>query len=161
MPSVSQAFIEGAIRHPCSSESLHTGRPLGLLSPGCLTMIAKEAATQDFQGGTSDGADLAEARILVKGQSTGGYFRAHARNEAQFNRSLRGALRERGDGETEIIVEGKTSAIRSFVRWCNKGPGLAQRIEEVTVDWSEYTGIFEGFEVIPNESVGRTPRGVA
>ena len=31
-------------------------------------MIAKEAATQDFQGGTSDGADLAEARILVKGQ---------------------------------------------------------------------------------------------
>lgn len=56
-------------------------------------------------------------------QSTGGYFRAHARNEAHFNRKLCGALKELGDGKTEIIVEGKTSAIRSFARWCKKGPG--------------------------------------
>lgn len=26
-------------------------------------------------------------------------------------------------------------------------PGLSQRIEDVTVDWSDYTGIFDGFEV--------------
>ena len=56
-------------------------------------------------------------------QSTGGYFRAHARNEAHFNRKLCGALKELGQGQTEIIVEGKTSAIRSFLRWCKKGPG--------------------------------------
>ncbi|CAM9093527.1 unnamed protein product, partial [Hapterophycus canaliculatus] len=56
-------------------------------------------------------------------QSTGGYFRAHARNEAHFNRKLCGALKELGRGQTEIIVEGKTSAIRSFLRWCKKGPG--------------------------------------
>lgn len=56
-------------------------------------------------------------------QATGGYFRAHARNEAHFNRKLCGALKELDQGETEIIVEGKTSAIRSFLRWCRKGPG--------------------------------------
>lgn len=27
-------------------------------------------------------------------------------------------------------------------------PGLSQQIQEVTVDWSEYTGIFDGFEVM-------------
>ncbi|CAN0333037.1 unnamed protein product, partial [Ectocarpus sp. 13 AM-2016] len=98
-------------------------------------------------GGSSDGTALAEARIVVQGQSTGGYFRAHARNEAHFNRKLCGALKELGQGQTEIIVEGKTSAIRSFLRWCKRGPGLSQQIQEVTVDWAEYTGIFDGFEV--------------
>lgn len=115
----------------------------------------------EVDGGSSDGTALAEARIVVRGQSSGGYFRAHARNEAHFNRKLCGALKELGGGHTEIIVEGKTSAIRSFLRWCKKGPGLSQLIEDVTVDWSEYTGIFDGFEVFPetgtatNKAAGR------
>eukprot|EP00904_Undaria_pinnatifida_P010088 jgi/Undpi1/6209/HiC_scaffold_20.g08693.m1 len=106
----------------------------------------------EADGGSSDGASLAEARIVVQGQSTGGYFRAHARNEAHFNRKLCGALKELGDGKTEIIVEGKTSAIRSFARWCKKGPGLSQRIQDVNVEWTEYTGFFDGFEVFPDET---------
>lgn len=57
-------------------------------------------------------------------KTIGGYFRAHARNEAYFNRRLCGALKELEEGQTEIIVEGKTSAIRSFVRWCKRGPGM-------------------------------------
>eukprot|EP00752_Nemacystus_decipiens_P010363 g9233.t1 len=111
-------------------------------------------------GGNTDGTALAEARILVQGQSTGGYFRAHARNEAHFNRKLCGALKELGQGQTEIIVEGKTSAIRSFLRWCKRGPGLSQQIQEVTVDWSEYTGIFDGFEVFPDETSQNTAAGM-
>jgi acylphosphatase len=93
-------------------------------------------------GGTTDGDELAEAKIIVKGQAYGGYFRAHARNEAHFNRKLCGALQEFPD-RTEIVVEGKRKAIDSFVRWCRKGPGLAQRIEDVQVNFSDYTGIFD------------------
>ncbi|CAM9234663.1 unnamed protein product [Ectocarpus sp. 4 AP-2014] len=110
----------------------------------------------EADGGSSDGTALAEARIVVQGQSTGGYFRAHARNEAHFNRKLCGALKELGQGQTEIIVEGKTSAIRSFLRWCKRGPGLSQQIQEVTVHWAEYTGIFDGFEVFPDETSHNT-----
>lgn len=114
----------------------------------------------EADGGSSDGASLAEARIVVQGQATGGYFRAHARNEAHFNRKLCGALKELGNGKTEIIVEGKTSAIRSFTRWCKKGPGLSQRIQDVSLEWSEYTGFFDGFEVFPDETPQNSTAGL-
>ncbi|CAM9585982.1 unnamed protein product [Discosporangium mesarthrocarpum] len=118
-------------------------------SASMLDMVA--AAGEGPGGEIAADAELAEAKILVEGQSTGGYFRAHARNEAFFNRNLCGALKELDMGQTEIIVEGKTSAIRSFIRWCKRGPGLTQQIQAVSVDWAEYTGIFDGFEVFPDE----------
>lgn len=71
---------------------------------------------------------LSLLRHEMNKQSSGGYFRAHARNEAHFNRKLCGALKELGGGHTEIIVEGKTSAIRSFLRWCKKGPGVQSHV---------------------------------
>mmetsp|Transcript_4791 Transcript_4791/g.7247 ORF Transcript_4791/g.7247 Transcript_4791/m.7247 type:complete len:111 (-) Transcript_4791:8-340(-) len=55
---------------------------------------------------TNDESDYREAKIIVQGQAFGGYFRAHARNEAYFMRKLSGALEEYSD-RTEIIVEGK------------------------------------------------------
>ncbi|KAG5179931.1 hypothetical protein JKP88DRAFT_349786 [Tribonema minus] len=105
-------------------------------------------------GGEEDDDDagaMAEAKIVVSGQAYGGYFRAHARNEAHYMRRLSGALQEYPD-RTEIIVEGKRSAIDSFVRWCRKGPGLSQQISTVEVTFSEHTGIFDGFRVIPDPS---------
>jgi acylphosphatase len=75
-------------------------------------------------------------------QAYGGYFRAHARNEAFFHRKLTGALQEYPD-RTEIIVEGKRSAIDSFVRWCRRGPGLGQQIRDVDVSFNDYVGIFD------------------
>ncbi|CAN0164244.1 unnamed protein product [Pylaiella littoralis] len=133
-------------------------------SSGFLRMAAAEEEEEEVgvaaDGGSTDGAALAEARIVVQGQSTGGYFRAQARNEAHFNRKLCGALKELGKGQTEIIVEGKTSAIRSFLRWCKKGPGLSQQIDAVTVDWSDYTGIFDGFEVFPDKTSQSSAAGV-
>ncbi|CAM9537077.1 unnamed protein product [Phaeothamnion confervicola] len=95
----------------------------------------------------SEDNEFSSARIVVSGQAKGGYFRAQARNEAFFNRSLCGALKELPDGTTEIIVEGRRKAIESFVRWCRKGPGLSQKIEDVGVTWQEPTGLFDQFEV--------------
>lgn len=36
---------------------------------------------------------------------------------------------------------------RSCNNVCVLPVGLSQRIEDVSVDWAEYTGIFDGFEV--------------
>jgi acylphosphatase len=89
-----------------------------------------------------DASAYAEAKIVVTGQAYGGYFRAHARNEAHYMRKLCGALKEFPD-RTEIVVEGKRSAIDGFMRWCKRGPGLSQQISQVQITYSEYTGIFD------------------
>jgi acylphosphatase len=89
-----------------------------------------------------DPSEYAEAKIVVTGQAYGGYFRAHARNEAHYMRKLCGALKEFPD-RTEIVVEGKRSAIDGFMRWCKRGPGLSQQISQVQITYSEYTGIFD------------------
>uniref|UniRef100_A0A7S2XVC5 Acylphosphatase-like domain-containing protein n=1 Tax=Fibrocapsa japonica TaxID=94617 RepID=A0A7S2XVC5_9STRA len=96
-------------------------------------------------------ADIMQAKILLKGQVQGGYFRAQCKNEAFRFRGLLGALRELPDGSTKVVVEGPEQKILSFLKWCKRGPGLTQIVDDVQVEWLDSTGIFDTFEVFTND----------
>ena len=91
-----------------------------------------------------------ELLVVVDGQVQGPFYRATCKHEAFFNRNLTGFVKERIDGTTEILVQGKKSKLESFVRWCRKGPGLNQiaKVQEVT--WRNVSIPFLGFEAYPS-----------
>jgi len=108
-------------------------------------------ATQECVEASEKSKEVTQAKIIVKGQVQGGFYRAMAKKEAYFHRRLLGAIRELPDGSVEIVVEGPKYKIESFIGWCKRGPGLTQMIKKVDVEWNEATGVFEGFEIFPLE----------
>lgn len=58
--------------------------------------------------------------------------------EAVFNRGLKIDRNgfKRGDAEMTLDVAGDSGRIKSFLRWCQRGPPLA-RAEEVKITWSK------------------------
>lgn len=48
---------------------------------------------------------------------------------------------------TDLSCHHRRALSRRLYLFASFSPGLSQQIQEVTVDWSEYTGIFDGFEV--------------
>ncbi|CAM9744949.1 unnamed protein product [Chrysoparadoxa australica] len=88
------AFVGALSGSPAPLLQRHT-QTRGVVCRGPTFMTASDA----------DGEETyAEAKIVVKGQAHGGYFRAQARNEAYFNRRLCGALKELPDGGVEMVV---------------------------------------------------------
>ncbi|MGH8550203.1 MAG: acylphosphatase [Methylococcales bacterium] len=83
--------------------------------------------------------------ILVSGRVQGVYFRASARERA-LELGLRGIVRNRRDGQVEIVAKGSESSLERFLEWCRHGPAQAQVDDLLVEDW---TGSFdyEGFTI--------------
>jgi acylphosphatase len=69
------------------------------------------------------------ARLIVHGLVQGVCFRAATRDEAA-RRSVRGWVRNRGDGAVEAVFEGPAEAVEALVAFCRTGPEHA-RVERV------------------------------
>lgn len=69
-------------------------------------------------------------RLAIRGRVQGVWFRGSARDEA-LRLELVGWARNRGDGSVEIVAEGPSGAMASFVEWCHRGPSGAH-VREVT-----------------------------
>lgn len=63
--------------------------------------------------------DDVEARLKLSGESVK-YFRGFIKQEAKFNRRLKGELYEIGEGVTEILIQGPRPRIEGFIRWLKK-----------------------------------------
>lgn len=67
--------------------------------------------------------------IKVYGLVQGIFFRATAKEQADKLR-LTGFAKNQPDGSVYIEVEGEKSKLDEFVKWCHKGPSMAQ-VEKV------------------------------
>ncbi|MFC2032545.1 acylphosphatase [Chloroflexota bacterium] len=90
--------------------------------------------------------DLASVRATVYGYVQGVFFRAFvSRQAAQLG--LTGYVRNLPDGmSVEVQAEGNRNQLEELIKHLKVGPPGA-RVEEVTTDWSEYTGSYSRFGI--------------
>lgn len=79
-------------------------------------------------------AELARARIRVRGMVQGVWFRQSTADEAR-RLGLEGWVRNLADGSVEAEAQGERGRVEALVRWCHRGPPAA-RVEGVDVEWS-------------------------
>lgn len=82
--------------------------------------------------------------IKVYGLVQGVFFRTTAKEQAD-NLGITGFAQNDPDGSVYIEAEGEENNLNKFVRWCNKGPSMAQ-VEKVVVTKSKLRN-FSNFAV--------------
>lgn len=85
------------------------------------------------------------AHISVSGIVQGVYFRDFTRSHASAF-GLTGWVRNLPDGQVEAVVEGEREEIDRLVERLWTGPP-ASRVDDIQVNWEDYTGSFINFQV--------------
>lgn len=85
------------------------------------------------------------ARILISGRVQGVAFRWETQRTAQ-RIGVSGWVRNLVDGRVEAVAEGSSRKVNALVDWCRTGPPAA-RVDTVDIQWEDYQGVFEGFEI--------------
>ena len=80
---------------------------------------------------------------ILSGRVQGVGFRYFALEEAAARR-LTGWVRNRGEGQVEVMAEGPEPELSAFLEALRAGPPAA-RVDAAQVDWREGTGEFTGF----------------
>lgn len=73
--------------------------------------------------------DEKRVRVIVRGRVQGVGFRAACQAEATAA-GVRGWVRNKWDGSVEALFEGPGEAVDRMIRWCHRGPRMAD-IEDV------------------------------
>ncbi|KAG8467976.1 hypothetical protein KFE25_007028 [Diacronema lutheri] len=82
-------------------------------------------------------ADARRVRINLRGdKQVLDYTLRHTKIEAGYNRKLTYEGNWIDDQQLELMVEGPARQLKSFVRWCKRGPPL-QRPETITIHWGD------------------------
>lgn len=85
------------------------------------------------------------AHIFVSGKVHGVFFRAHTAERAR-ELGITGWVRNWPDGRVEAVFEGEKEKVKEMVEWTKKGPPVA-RVNNIDIEWQEYQGEFENFEI--------------
>lgn len=85
------------------------------------------------------------ARVIIEGRVQGVFFRHHTQKLAS-KLSLKGWVRNRGDGTVETVFEGDKDRVDQIIQWCHRGPSQAW-VKKVVVAWETYLGEFDDFSV--------------
>jgi len=83
--------------------------------------------------------------VFVKGTVQGVYYRYNALKKAE-EYHLTGWVRNRANGNVEMVCEGTEEDINNIVRWSKQGPEGAY-VREVETTWEQFTGEFNVFEI--------------
>ena len=83
-------------------------------------------------------SERARAYVRVRGRVQGVFFRAETRERAR-SLGVDGWVTNAPDGSVEAVLEGDRERVESLVRWCGRGPSLAE-VEDVEVTWEEPRG---------------------
>ena len=83
---------------------------------------------------------------IVRGRVQGVFFRAFVENRAT-KLGLKGYVRNiHPSGAVEVVAEGDKGKLEELIKSLHKGPP-ASRVEEVEVNWGEYSGDFSDFSI--------------
>ena len=88
---------------------------------------------------------LVRAHILILGFVTGINFRFYTKQKAN-SLGLKGWVRNLDD-KVEAVFEGPEDKVKEMLEWCKKGNRFA-RVDNVKIEFSDYKGEFEGFNII-------------
>lgn len=69
--------------------------------------------------------------LIVKGKVQGVFFRAEAKKSAD-KLGVKGWIKNREDGNVEIMAKGSEDALDAFISWCRKGSDKA-KVDSVIV----------------------------
>jgi len=83
--------------------------------------------------------------LFISGKVQGVFFRDTTKKKAQ-EWEVKGWVRNLPDGRVEAVFEGEKENVEKLLSWARKGPLLA-RVENVEVEWEEYKGEFQNFEI--------------
>lgn len=86
-------------------------------------------------------------RLHISGRVQGVGYRETMRYEAE-RLGVTGWVRNRRDGGVEAVVDGGAQALEAIIAWARRGPRGAH---VVSVEVSEFSGTFTGFERLPTE----------
>ena len=86
-----------------------------------------------------------QVHLLISGVVQGVFFRASTSHAARAL-GLTGFVRNRSDGDVEVVAEGEEGSLEKMIGWCRKGPSGA-RVESVDVKWSEATDQYRDFRI--------------
>ncbi|RLE42338.1 hypothetical protein DRJ19_04350 [Candidatus Woesearchaeota archaeon] len=95
----------------------------------------------------------ARARIIVKGRVQRGGYRDKV-DRVAFDLNISGYVRNLEDGSVEIVCEGEREVIEEFIEKIRieKYP---VRVTGIDVEWGEYKGEFEEFDIIRDEDFAK------
>jgi acylphosphatase len=85
------------------------------------------------------------AHAIIRGRVQGVFFRMETKRAAD-GFGVFGWVRNRRDGTVEALFEGDQDRVDDVLAWCKEGPAHA-RVSDVNLDWDEYTGEFNGFDI--------------
>lgn len=63
--------------------------------------------------------------LRISGKVQGVYYRASTKAKAEELR-LRGWVKNEGNGDVSVVVQGPEEQVEEFIAWCAEGPRLAQ-----------------------------------
>lgn len=89
---------------------------------------------------------LFRAHVIISGDVQGVGFRFHTRIKAR-NLGLKGWIRNLDSGDVEAVFEGEEDKVKEIIDWCKKGSD-SSLVKDVKVDFEDYTGEFESFEIL-------------
>ena len=89
--------------------------------------------------------DNVRAHVIIRGRVQGVFFRLETQRAAESYK-VSGWVRNKRDGTVEAVFEGDKERVDEILKWCEQGsPGA--RVENVNLEWEEYTGKYPGFEI--------------
>lgn len=89
---------------------------------------------------------LKQVHVVVRGRVQGVFFRASSQREAR-RLGLTGWVRNRPDGNVEVLAEGEEEGLKELIAWANRGPTSA-RVERVEVRWRSFVGELSDFRIV-------------
>jgi acylphosphatase len=89
--------------------------------------------------------EMASLQAIVRGRVQGVFFRAFVEEQAGLLR-LTGYVRNRPGNVVEVKAEGEKDKLEKLVDHLKTGPPAA-RVDNVKVDWADYSGIFTSFRI--------------
>ena len=89
--------------------------------------------------------DKARAHAIISGRVQGVFFRMETKRAADRIGGF-GWVRNQRDGTVEALFEGDQDKVDAILEWCKEGPPSA-KVTDVNVQWQDYGGEFNRFEV--------------
>ena len=85
-------------------------------------------------------------RMIISGRVQGVWFRDSTRGKAN-ELGVYGWVRNRPDGDVEVLAEGSEEKVSQFIAWCHHGPPHARvtQVKEIPEEWQ---GEFDSFNIV-------------